>query len=98
MGRVSTGSSPGRWPRIRIVIPPRSTKICGAPRAIVGGNRRAEHLDIPIGRGLWILADDVHVIKFERRIAHLTASRLYLAPTGSLRRNPVRRAAPAAMN
>ena len=31
----ATGVSPGRRPRMRIVIPPSSTKICGAPRAIV---------------------------------------------------------------
>ena len=35
IGRAGTGSSPGRRPRIRIVMPPSSTKICAAPRAIV---------------------------------------------------------------
>jgi hypothetical protein len=35
MGLPAAGSSPGRWPRISIVMPPRSIKICGAPRAIV---------------------------------------------------------------
>src|SRR5579884_870654 len=35
MGRAGTGASPGRRPRIRIVMPPSSTKICGAPRATV---------------------------------------------------------------
>src|SRR2546423_976018 len=35
MGLGGAGSSPGRRPRIRIVMPPSSTKICGAPRATV---------------------------------------------------------------
>ena len=34
VGLAETGASPGRRPRMRIVMPPRSTKIWGAPRAI----------------------------------------------------------------
>src|SRR5688572_14442607 len=36
----------------------------------VGGNGRAEHLDIPGGRCLGAFADDVDVIEFEGGIAH----------------------------
>jgi hypothetical protein len=34
-GRAGTGVSPGHRPRVRIFIPPRLTKICGASRATV---------------------------------------------------------------
>src|SRR6185295_1136983 len=36
----------------------------------VGGNGRAEHLDIPGGRCLGVFADDVDVIEFEGGIVH----------------------------
>jgi hypothetical protein len=35
MGLAAAGFSLGRCPRIRIVMPLRSAKICGAPRDIV---------------------------------------------------------------
>src|SRR5271154_4079876 len=34
------------------------------------GDRRAEHLNIPLGRSVGILADDMHMVEFERGIAH----------------------------
>src|SRR5215469_1214913 len=89
MGLAATGSSPGRWPRMRIVIPPSSTKICGAPRAVVlAAPRSAEHLDIPIGRGLRVLADDVHVIELECQIAQ--RSPLVTLPAPGLRDDTLR--------
>ena len=36
----------------------------------IGGDRGAEHLDLPIRRGFRILADDVNMVEFEGRIAH----------------------------
>src|SRR5712671_106386 len=42
----------------------------GAARDRIRGDRRAEHLDIPIGRRFRIFADDVHMIEFECGIAH----------------------------
>src|SRR5687768_17236779 len=39
----------------------------------VGGNGRAEHLDIPGGRCLGVFADDVDVIEFEGGIAHVVS-------------------------
>jgi len=33
-------------------------------------DRRAKHLDIPVGRSFRVIADDVNVIEFECRIAH----------------------------
>src|SRR5437870_3056871 len=41
-----------------------------AARDRVGGNRGAEHLDIPFGRGFRVPADDVDVIELEGGIAH----------------------------
>jgi hypothetical protein len=46
----------------------------GAARHRIGSDRRAEHLDIPIGRGFWVGADDVHVIELEGRVTHLRLS------------------------
>jgi hypothetical protein len=42
----------------------------GTARHCIRGDRRAEHLDVPIGRRFRIFADDVNMIEFERRIAH----------------------------
>jgi hypothetical protein len=36
----------------------------------VGGDRRAKHLNIPVGRCFRVFADYVNVIEFECRIAH----------------------------
>src|SRR6266481_1579120 len=42
----------------------------GAAGDRVGGDCGAEHLDIPLGGCSRVFADDVHMIEFERRIAH----------------------------
>jgi hypothetical protein len=56
---------------MRIVMPPRSTKICGAPRAVVLAVIVAPNiLDTPIRRGFRILADDVNMVEFEGGITH----------------------------
>jgi hypothetical protein len=52
------------------VMPPSKTKICGAPRATVGGDRRAKVLHIPTCRRVWVPSDDVYVVEAEGRVGH----------------------------
>jgi hypothetical protein len=60
----------------------------GAARHCLRGDRRAEHLDVPIGRRFRIFADDVNMIEFERRIAHRLP--LVAVPAVRLRDDTVR--------
>jgi hypothetical protein len=48
----------------------------GTARYRVGGNRGPEHLDVPSGRRVRIIANDVDVIECERGIAHWFPSRM----------------------
>ena len=41
----------------------------------LGGDRRAKHLNIPVGRCFWVFADYGNVIEFECRIAYHLPSR-----------------------
>ena len=52
----------------------------GAARCRVGADRGAQHLHVPVGRCVRIIADDVDVIEFERRMLILRLSSARPAP------------------